>query len=283
MAAAAPPPPYRAALLVAPTKSALGPLLASEIVSMYAARDRDTFSIALSGGSLPALLRDLPAAFANAGVDPQWERWHVLLADERCVPSSSEDSNLGAIRRNFAEAVPIPAGQVYGIDEGLLGGLTEKVAVEYEARALRPLLERCGGMLDCAVLGFGPDGHTCSLFPNHPLLDERTRLVAPIDDSPKPPPSRITLTFPVLNSLCRKVIVCGAGKSKQPILKAVFERLVANPLDSNDEGERAYAVEMVDLAPYPCGMVRPGGSEALVWVADADAAEALVGEPSAER
>ena len=131
--------------------------------------------------------------------------------------------------------------------------------------------------------GFGPDGHTCSLFPGHPLLDERTRLVAPIDDSPKPPPSRITLTFPVLNSLCSKVIVCGAGESKQPILKAVFGRLVANPLNSNEAGEKAYTVEMADPAPYPCGMVRPEGSEALVWMVDADAAEALVGEPSVER
>ena len=124
--------------------------------------------------------------------------------------------------------------------------------------------------------GFGPDGHTCSLFPNHPLLNEHTRLVAPIEDSPKPPPCRITLTFPVLNKLSRQIIFCGAGASKTPILNAIFEdakeksgTLVERAVD----GTKVMEVKMVDPAPYPCGMVRPvHGGDRLLWVVDADAA-----------
>jgi 6-phosphogluconolactonase len=64
------------------------------------------------------------------------------------------------------------------------------------------------------LLGVGPDGHTCSLFPGHRLLEETSVWVAPITNSPKPPPTRITLTFPVVNNaeICLFALV-GAGKA----------------------------------------------------------------------
>jgi 6-phosphogluconolactonase len=173
--------------------------------------------------------------------------------------------------------VPIPKCQVYGIDEALLCESTELVASTYEEKVLRPLLGISSGMIDCVILGFGPDGHTCSLFPNHPLLKEQSRLVASIDDSPKPPPSRITLTFPVLNNLSRQIIFCGAGSSKRQVLSAVFRSAMREMIaESTDQGQRSAAktltVEMVDPAPFPCGMVRPAQcSDSLVWVVDADA------------
>jgi len=266
---------YNAKLLIAPSKSSIADVLSDPIIQSCksALHSRDAFTVALSGGSLPSFLQTLPQAFEQAGVDPQWEKWHVLLADERCVVATDADSNLGSIQSNFTNLVPIPKSQVYGIDEALLGGSTEAVAAAYEKKVLKPLLKKCGGMLDCVLLGFGPDGHTCSLFPNHPLLSEQTRLVAPIDDSPKPPSSRVTLTFPVLNKLSRQIIFCGAGSSKCPILDAVFESTIEVERPKNlADGAKALKVVMADPAPYPCGMVRTEqGGDDLVWIVDAAA------------
>lgn len=71
---------------------------------------------------------------------------------------------------------------------------------------------------DALILGVGPDGHTCSLFPGHKLCEETSVWVAPISDSPKPPPNRITFTFPILNN-ARYCAFIAIGSSKADILK----------------------------------------------------------------
>ena len=259
-----------AKVLVASSKVTLGETLASQIVeaSREALSSRDVFVLALSGGSIPSLLGAVECQFSSEGIDPRWGSWHVVLADERCVPSTSPDSNFGSIKANFTSSVPIPADQVHGIDDFLTSESTSDIAAAYQDDVLKPLLARSGGKIDCAVLGFGPDGHTCSLFPDHPLLKETARLVAPIDDSPKPPPSRITLTFPVLNSMCRHVVFCGAGSSKCDIVHAVFESPTRTQL-LEDGDPKCHRLGLRDPAPYPCGMVRPGN---LIWIIDSDAA-----------
>lgn len=68
-----------------------------------------------------------------------------------------------------------------------------------------------------------PDGHTCSLFPGHELLEENDGWVAWLNDSPKPPPVRITLTFPVLNHAHRVAFVA-TGSGKQEILERALDR-----------------------------------------------------------
>jgi len=211
------------------------------------------------------------------GEDAHWDKWHILLADERCVPESDADSNLGTIRDKFLSKVQIPASQVYGINQEKLKESTAAVAADYE-KILKDTLGKSGGYLDLAVLGFGPDGHTCSLFPDHPLLQESTQWVSPITDSPKPPPNRITLTFPVLNKFTRHAIVCGAGSSKGPILEKVMAA-VSTDKDQDytvAQGIR-YRVKIErNPAPFPCAMVEPNEStdSSLTWVVDAEAMKA---------
>merc|ERR1712110_530990 len=98
-------------------------------------------------------------------------------------------------------------------------GSAEASAVDYAAKlaSLRP-----DGVFDLLLLGMGPDGHTCSLFPGHSLLKEKDLSVAAITDSPKPPPSRVTLTFTVINK-AKRVVFVATGSSKAPVLKEIFD------------------------------------------------------------
>ena len=280
---------------MASSKATIGPLLHSTVISACtsALASRDVFTIALSGGSLPSFLTSISESFAEANVDPQFNKWHVILADERCVPSTgpnSDDSNLRSCREKFLDTSGIPMDQIYGIDESLLAGMdadpvgcTDRIAKSYQDEVVTPVLSKGGGMLDLALLGFGPDGHTCSLFPGHDLLKEDTKLVASIVDSPKPPPQRITLTLRILNGgMTRKIVFCGAGGSKGPILREVFSTETCNDLDTLKQSgiDNSDGVEVVyaDPAPYPCGMVRPQTADEPVvdWVVDNDALEGMV-------
>ena len=266
-------------LLVAPSKAELPPVLCNSIVKIAseAISKNGMFSIALSGGSLPKFLVYLPQAFEQQGLEPNWDSWHVFLADERCVPIDHEDSNLKAINTHFLDKVGVPKSQIYGIDAELTDKLeasaekeaiTKEIADKYET-VLKTVLP-APHTLDLAVLGFGPDGHTCSLFPGHALLKEMNTFVAPIVDSPKPPPCRITLTLGFLNEHTEHIIVCGAGASKNPIIQAVFD---FGDSDEKKEDAACLLPKLASPPPYPCSMVTP--QKSLTWVVDADA---MVGE-----
>lgn len=126
-------------------------------ICLQAIEKRGIFTVALSGGSLPSFLSSVDEAFKAVGADPMYGRWHIILADERCVPSDDPENNLKAIKDNFLSKVSIPEAQVYGIDEAKLSESTESVANAYE-EVVKFVIASSGGLLDLAVLGFGPDG-----------------------------------------------------------------------------------------------------------------------------
>ena len=267
--------PTHATLLVGRTKADLQDRLNQCVVQLCAEslKARGTFTVALSGGSLPLLLSTLDDAFQTAGVNPQYDCWHVMLADERCVPANDPDSNMKSIREHFLSKVHIPEIQIHAIDESKLDQSAEAVARAYEEDVVNKVLKFSGGLLDLALLGFGPDGHTCSLFPGHPLLTEWSRSVASIEDSPKHPPRRITMTYLVLNTQTRHVIFCGAGTSKSPILQAMFATV------TKGDPPEGYRVTYKQPPPFPCAMVTPNTPEepmnTLTWIVDAEAMEGV--------
>ncbi|KAF0695831.1 Aste57867_13351 [Aphanomyces stellatus] len=189
--------------------SAVAKLVAELSQASIAASGR--FSLALSGGSLPKILEKGLSSLKD-GVD--FSKWHVFFADERCVPLDHADSNYLACHDALFQHVSIPRSQIYTI---ALHDDPAVVAQDY-TQQLSQLWGTELPRFDLILLGMGPDGHTCSLFPGHPLLDETHLWVASISDSPKPPPKRITLTYPVVNNAAAVAFVA-TGESKAPLMR----------------------------------------------------------------
>lgn len=165
---------------------------------------RGLFTMALTGGSAAQVLYPVLAQAALP-----WDKVHVFYGDERGVPPDHKDSNHKLAVDTFISKTKIPDKNVHR----MVGEVdVVKGAADYE----RELLAVTGGTgaLDVVHVGMGPDGHICSLFPGHALLNDEVRLVAPITDSPKPPPQRITLTLQALGR-ARQLwfLVSGAGKA----------------------------------------------------------------------
>ena len=180
-----------------------------------AVHDHGHFSVGLSGGSVATII----SQGLRGRKDIDWSKWHVLYCDERHVPFTSDDSTHAYIKRELLDHVTVPESNIYTIDPSLD---VIEAAEDYIAKLRKLCPEDDHPSFDLLLLGIGPDGHTCSLFPGHPALHEKTKSVVPIHDSPKPPPTRITLTFPVLNR-AKTVVVVATGSSKADAVKGCLE------------------------------------------------------------
>ncbi|XP_052525859.1 6-phosphogluconolactonase isoform X3 [Tympanuchus pallidicinctus] len=199
---------------VFPSPQELGSALA-QLVVQRAAGSGGRFSLGLSGGSLVGLLaRELPSA-ASTGAANGSGPWLLAFCDERLVPPEHPESTFGAYRAQLLPRLPAPAPTVLAVAHGLS---PNAAAADYAERLREAFHGDAVPVFDLLLLGLGPDGHTCSLFPNHPLLQEKEKIVAAITDSPKPPPERVTLTLPVLNA-ARAVVFVATGEGKAAVLK----------------------------------------------------------------
>ena len=146
--------------------------------------------VGLTGGSIAdELHREVARLSPGSGVD--WSRVVLWWGDERWLPAGDVDRNEVQARAAFIDAVGVDRLNVHPMpvsDEGL--SLAE--AATHYSEAIR---EHGAGSFTVLMLGIGPDGHVASLFPGHPAAVVRDAIAVPVEDSPKPPPERISLTF----------------------------------------------------------------------------------------
>lgn len=186
-----------------------------------AVADRGRFCVALAGGSTPRALYRLLAEERAWREAMPWEKSHFFWSDERHVPPSHEDSNFRVAMEAMLSNVLVPAANLHRIEGER--ERAEEAARLYE-RKLRESFGLAPGQFPCfdlALLGIGSDGHTASLFPGTPALDERDCLVVS-NRVEKLRTERITFTVPTLNNAAHVVFLV-KGEDKAAALAAVFE------------------------------------------------------------
>lgn len=187
---------------------------AEHLIETVTSAEGERAAICLSGGSTPKRLYALLASPGFVERVP-WARVHWFFGDDRVVPWDDPLSNVRMVREAFGHAAPVPATHLHFIpsDEGAEAGArayAETLKDFYGADRLDPARP----LFDLVLLGLGSDGHTASLFPGKPALDEREAWAVPVPEAGMEPfVPRITLTFPALAS-ARSVLflVNGAGK-----------------------------------------------------------------------
>lgn len=207
--------------------------------------EQSFIKVGLSGGSMVNMLSNL-----LPGVKTDWTKWRFFFCDERLVPFDSSESTYGCYRSQLIPKLGLKEDQFVTVNPSLS---PEEAAKDYVAK----LATYFGSSLpefDLLLLGMGPDGHTCSLFPGHKLLEERARWVAEITDSPKPPPCRVTLTLPVVNN-AKLAVFPITGEEKAPTVLSV--------LHPKTEEE-----------PLPASLVNPSHGD-VIWLLDTLAASLL--------
>ncbi len=167
--------------------------------------DRGIFHWVLAGGNTPKkcyeLLRD---------AELNWNRMHVWFGDERCLPVGDAERNDVMADKALLSYVPVLSNHIHRI-HAELG--PEKAADDYAVRLAD------APPMDLVLLGMGEDGHTASLFPDNPALDDE-RLAVPVFHAPKRPPERVSMGYSVLNQ-ARKRMVMVAGESKRNALQRI--------------------------------------------------------------
>src|SRR5271155_1079669 len=205
----------------------------------------DPFRVSLSGGSTPKTLYGLLASDAFRERFP-WRRVSWYWGDERFVPYDHPESNYRMTREAMLAKAPVPPENIHPVPAD---GAPDEAALRYE-RTLQAaygatVLDPKQPLFDITLLGIGSDGHTASLLPGEPVLDERKRWVAAVSHGR--PEVRITMTYPVIES-SRRVAFLVAGEEKAAIFTAI----------------------RAGNSQVPAARVKPVGE--LIWFADQAAA-----------
>jgi 6-phosphogluconolactonase len=214
-------------VVIAPDADALAASVADRLYVRVGKRTRagKTVHVSLTGGGMGTAVLRAAAAHPDA-TRIDWSLVHFWWSDERFVPAGSADRNEAGATDAFFAHVDIPAQNIHRMaasDDGLdIAAAADAYAAELAAFGPAPtaatgILAGPWPSFDVCFLGVGPDGHIASLFPDRAEIGITDRTAVPVHDSPKPPPDRITLTRPVINSSKRIWLVL-AGTDKASAL-----------------------------------------------------------------
>lgn len=188
-----------------------------ERLAFVTAHGAGPIHLSLTGGGVgSATLREVAVGAAGTAID--WSRVHLWWSDERFVARGSAERNDVAADAALIGQVPIPPAQVHRIAGSDEACSPEAAATDYQRQLAEygtelqpwPSFEVC-------LLGVGPDAHIASLFPDRPEVRITDRSAVAVHDSPKPPPVRVSLTRPVINS-SQAIWLCLAGPDKASAL-----------------------------------------------------------------
>jgi 6-phosphogluconolactonase len=220
-----------------------------------------SFRVAVSGGSLPNTLAKALLAPGDGSPEDtaQFPKWDIFFADERAVPLDHPDSNYKLVKDELLSKIPADsAPTVHTIDpKHVNDDNPQELADLYQEELMKVFAAKDSVKLpvfDLILLGCGPDGHTCSLFPGFPQLRESAAWVVGVTNSPKPPPNRISLTLPVVTHALGVAFVTTGG-GKKDILRKIFD---------SEEGRS-----------LPSGLVNAEGGDKVSWFADNAAVEGV--------
>jgi len=209
-----------AAVFVLPSSGDLARAVAGRLWGIARERaGKGPIHILLSGGETP---RDAYETLASNPYRERfpWDAVHFWMADERFVPPADPRSNRRMIEEALLSRAPIDKGRFHWIDTSLPG--PDEAARAYEKELLGTIPGVAGGIprLDAAVLGIGADGHTASLFPGMPSLEETRALALPAEGG-DPPLARVTVTLPLLDAAARVLFVVRGEKKAEALREAV--------------------------------------------------------------
>ena len=237
-------------LIVAADAEALAQAAAERVMTRISANP-SRIAICLTGGSSPKRLYQLLGSDTWRGKIP-WDRVHWFIGDERFVPEGDPLNNMAVARATFLDR-NAPSSHIHPIPTAAENPerSAEAYARELESFYGAQNLDPARPLFDLVLMGAGPDGHTASLFPGFPAIEETERWVVGVPRANVAPfVPRVSLTLPALAS-CHEMLFEIAGHDKQPILTRLLNGETLPALRARSNGETVW---LVDQAALPEGI-----------------------------
>jgi 6-phosphogluconolactonase len=255
-------------VLVHPDKASLAATIAArfltKVVDIIDAQGEAT--VVLTGGTMGyATLQAVNGSEARDSVD--WSRVNFWWGDERWLPAGDPERNETQSRDALLDHIALDPARVHAFAASDAGVELDDAAVAYAAELAAHAQDGAEiPRFDITFLGVGPDGHIASLFPERGGIREETKTVIPVRNSPKPPPERLSLTLPVINSSERIWLVLAGADKASALSLTLADASVFEVPAAGVHGRRRtlFFVDQDAAAEVPENLTTPG----LFWTGE---------------